>query len=565
MGLVLIDNQTGEPTISYRGTDIKNSQDLITDALALFGQEKISPEYGLLKEQLEAVTELYGKPKELLGFSRGSVLSMNLGNDYGIDTTQLNPLISPSLLNEQSSGSNHNIFRTLNDPVSILAKGKLASNTKWKIRSILPIRDTVNPIEEHYLKQFLSNDTPRRSSVEEILLNRIIKQGNIAAEYTMMKEMYNNIEQKNTFTSYMRIVNPADADITTTQRVYKGSNYTEMWKQLGGSFSEEENLAINRNQIGNIRPFETTLQQRKSFSNLDELSKKQLINTANENLKNVLETQARYSVEPNTIRNNLIKENTLFGTSPEISQLLVETLNPVSNIKGLAGGFAGFEEAKLLDNLTGGLLGGTGTAVVGGGLGSINTSLASAALAGSTETLTAAALLPEIAAGSIGGLVGYESSIAIAKALKDAGANEETIKSVSEISGGGIGGASTAIVGIAGSIAAAGLTGGEIGSVLAPETAGLSIAIGAGLGATIGGLGYLGSQVISAANTLIEQIKSPSIDPYYVDENYNSMDHNSVFAFLQKQEVMRNLERQDQSMGITPEQRVEINKSSAIP
>jgi len=107
IGLVLINNDTGEVTIAYRGTDINNPTDLLTDALAFGGAETLSPEYGNVKEQLEAVTEMYGKPAELVGFSRGSVLSMNLSNEYDIPSTELNPLISPSLLLTQETGSDH--------------------------------------------------------------------------------------------------------------------------------------------------------------------------------------------------------------------------------------------------------------------------------------------------------------------------------------------------------------------------------------------------------------------------------------------------------------------------
>lgn len=558
IGLVLIDNNTGETIIAYRGTDITNPKDLITDALALFGSEKLSPEYSESQIQIEAVTERYGLPKELVGFSRGSVLSMNLGDEYKIPTTQLNPLISPSLVENQSKGSFHDIFRTKNDPVSFLAAAT-RENTNWRVRSVLPLKDTLNSWKEHNLSQLLTNDTPRRKSVEDLLNDRIVREGAKVSEYTMMKEMLSYIDNQSSFTEYMEKVNPADANLETTTRVYEGSNYTTLWKDMGGSFTPQEASSISRNEIGASRPFETSQSERKNYSNLDPSLRQEIIDTSMENMKNTLETSARFSNDSNSVRDELLKQTTLFGTDPKTSEILVESLNPVSQLKGLAGGVAGFEEAKIIDKLSGGALGNTGVATLGGALGAVNTSLASAALAGSTEALTATALLPEIVAGAAGGIAGYESSVAIAQALKDAGANQDTIQSVSSISGGAIGGATTAAVGVGVSIAAASLTGGEIGAIFAPETAGLSIALGAGVGAVIGGASYLGSKVEEAGSTLINEIKNPTINPYYAGPAPMFAPMNETLAYLNRKSALESQQQQDQAQGITPEQRVSIN------
>jgi hypothetical protein len=561
---VLIDNVTGETVISYRGTDVNNSKDLITDALALFGKERSSPEYGEVTEQLEAVERLYGTPKELIGFSRGSVLSMNLGDEFDIPTTQFNPLISPSLVKGQEEGSTHTIFRTLNDPISILARGKTA-NSKWTIRSILPLKDTISPMEEHYLKQFLSNDSPRRTSIEELLNTRIQTQGAKVSEYTMMKEMLTFVEKQASFIDYMKAVNPADANLSQTSRVYEGSNYTELWKDLGGSFSPEEAHAISQNEIGAVRAFETTRQERTSYSSLDPAQRQDVIDTAMENMQNTLETSFKFGTETNAVREEMVRQTTLAGTPPEISAMLVDALHPVSQIKGLAGGIAGFEEAALIDKLSGGALGGAGTATLGGALGAVNTSLASAALAGSAESLTAAALLPEIVAGAGGAIAGYETQQAVAQALKDAGANEETIKSVSAITGGAVGGATTAAIGVGATVGAAALTGGEFGAFLAPETAGLSVAIGLGLGAVFGAGTYVAGEAEDFGSALIESIKNPVVDPYYVGPAPMTTNFKETMDYLNKQEAADALRKQDELAGITPQQRVDMNNQASVP
>jgi hypothetical protein len=375
----------------------------------------------------------------------------------------------------------------------------------------------------------------------------------------MMNEMLNFVEKSATFNDYMRAVNPADAVIGESQRVYQGSNYTELWKDLGGTFSPEEHHAIQQNQVGSSRPFETTPAERANYALFDNVKRQNIIDNFMENMQNTLETSYRYSTNSNAVREEMVRQTTLGGTSPEISAMLVDALHPVSQIKGLAGGVAGFEEAKLLDTLSGGALGNAGTATLGGALGAVNTSLATAALAGSAETLTAAALLPEIVAGAGGAIAGYETSQAVAEALRSAGANEDTIQSVSAITGGAVGGASTAVVGLGAAATAAALAGGEIGSVLAPETAGASIAIGAALGAAIGAASYGVNKIGDAASTLVDQIRNPSVNPYYVGPAPMTNNFQDTLNYLQRQSAMSAQQQQDQSQGITPEQRVAMN------
>jgi hypothetical protein len=231
-------------------------------------------------------------------------------------------------------------------------------------------------------------------------------------------------------------------------------------------------------------------------------------------------------------------------------------------LKGLAGGYLGYKEASSINQLSGGALGNVGVAGVGGALGAVNTSLGSAALAGSAESLTAAALLPEAIAGSAGGLAAYETSQAVAKSLADRGANKDTIQSVSAISGGAVGGATAVATGVGISVATAAATGGEIGTLLAPETAGASILIGAGIGATVGAGSYVAGQASEAGSALLTSITSNKVDPYYVMPDYDSNDMNSVMGYMKKQQAMSSLQRQDEAQGITPEQRNIMNQQA---
>tara|TARA_B110000977_G_scaffold36733_2_gene49318 strand:- start:1192 stop:2838 length:1647 start_codon:yes stop_codon:yes gene_type:complete len=82
-----------------------------------------------------------------------------------------------------------------------------------------------------------------------------------------------------------------------------------------------------------------------------------------------------------------------------------------------------------------------------------------------------------------------ETTRAVHKAMKDAGADDTSATMVAGTSGGTVGGASTAVAAAVMSAGAAAVTGGEIGTAFAPETFGLSILIGAGIGAVVGAAG----------------------------------------------------------------------------
>ena len=76
-GLVLTRN--GEVKIAYRGTDFKNTRDLLTDALVLGGVEEVPflqklSQINESRAQIRSVFEKYGRmPSELLGYSNHSL------------------------------------------------------------------------------------------------------------------------------------------------------------------------------------------------------------------------------------------------------------------------------------------------------------------------------------------------------------------------------------------------------------------------------------------------------------------------------------------------------------
>jgi len=554
IGLVVLNSADGGISISYRGTDIKNPNDLLTDSLAIFGKETNGLEYSIVKEQLENVIEEYGKPQELIGFSRGSLFSMNAGNEYNIPTTELNPLISPSLLNSQKTGSFHNIFRTKGDPVSFLAKGT-TKDSKWRVRSIDPLKDTLNPIEEHSLSQLLTNNSPRRAvSIDEYLDINRRNQSKLTAEKINMKNIKSAVQENLSFTDYMEQFNRGDklTEGKFGARVYKNSNYTRLWEEAGGKFNSTEAILINDAPTGEVIPDQHTFAERKAFFNSP--NKDVLIEKQIETESNAHSLSELFSRDPDTIRKQLLTETSLTGVSPEISKLLVDALHPVNIGLGFAGSLLAGEEVAGLEKII--KLNKDAEIATTGALGGVNTSILSGALSGGGVSLAETGIYG--VAGITAGFSQYYSQKAIAEALDKTGLSGDAKEVIGLTSSSAIGGATAGATTALLSAGAAALTGAEIGTAFAPETFGLSILAGAGIGAVIGAGTFVAEESIGFGKALISSIQDTTFDPYYVVPDYNQNDMNSVMAYLDRQEASSQLQRSDEAQGITPEQRTQM-------
>jgi len=149
---------------------------------------------------------------------------------------------------------------------------------------------------------------------------------------------------------------------------------------------------------------------------------------------------------------------------------------------GVLGSIAGEKLTNTLDPDE--KLGDIGHAGVSGALGGGITAGAGATLG--AEALTASVLAPAVVGGGAGAIAGYETNKAVAKSLERAGANRDTVESISSISGGAVGGATASAVGIG----TATLIGAEVGELGGP----LGVAFGAGVGAVFG----LGAYAVDA-------------------------------------------------------------------
>jgi hypothetical protein len=476
-GLVLINEQTGEIRIAYRGTDILNPSDFLTNISSLGGLERKSPEYLILKKQIKLVKSKYSMyPEELVGFSRGSLLSMNLGNEFNIPTTQFNPLLSGPLIKSQTlnSSAEHNIIATTGDVVSGTGIYNLPEGTKWNVRTIFPKQDTFDPIEEHSLHQFDTNEVPRRMSVPDLLALRAKTSGDTVAELTTVDAVKQSISQGKSFSDHIRDFSPADINESGdfSPRIHSNSNFTEIWKEQGGTFNPSELDQINNAIPGPKPDFTTSSSDRIVFGNKDQATRTKLIEQGISTTSNAIDTLNNYK-QPVQTQNELMNQ-----------------ANPSNISKGVLSGVIASGELTGFQDISGVRLNQTETSVAGGGLAGIHAAQLSELKAG----IGAGAAGSAFAAGAVGGLTALETQRQLYNSLKESGANENTAQSISSIGAGAAGGgsaaATTALIG-------ASEAGGEAGLLLAPETAGLSIPIGIALGAVVGAASFGTSKLIN--------------------------------------------------------------------
>lgn len=146
--LVLVNPQR-QTKIAYRGTEVLNPEDVISDASILVEKEQELPQYRRAQQQLRATTLKYSQPIELIGFSLGGNRAMALSNEFKIPARVFNPYIFGKVLEQPNKLVS--VTRTVDDIVSIGFK-KIKN-----VEHINPLKDSLNGIASHTLDNFETN------------------------------------------------------------------------------------------------------------------------------------------------------------------------------------------------------------------------------------------------------------------------------------------------------------------------------------------------------------------------------------------------------------------------
>jgi hypothetical protein len=268
------------------------------------------------------------------------------------------------------------------------------------------------------------------------------------------------IRDGKSFTEFLSEFSPVDVAGGLSSRIYEGSNFTNWWKELGGSFNQTEVQHLVTTPKGSTTKTGTTAQHRAEFGKLSPAEQDAQITEKTDLHMKALERFNDFQSGQNQIQE--IIEPTLaeksYGT-------ITEQLSGASVASGFIGSYVGGKIVEKLDPQQKLKVQGDEavSGFLGGGIGAV---------------LAGGAILPSAIAGSAGLLAGAETT----RALQRAGVS----KTGSATIGGAVGGATAGVVTAGVSAGALALSGAEVGSAFAPETFGLSIAIGAGIGALAG-------------------------------------------------------------------------------
>ena len=162
-------SKNGKGRLAFRDTNPRKMKDIMTDFKIVSGGVKTTQHYKNLKKLSKEALKKFKKKLDISGYSLGGAMSYKIGQELGIPSLSLNPLIAQNVVSElgphnitkkNAEGygagidAKHKILRTLDDPVSLLLTySKIPANTR--IDTIKGDLTNVNPVESHYLKNFI--------------------------------------------------------------------------------------------------------------------------------------------------------------------------------------------------------------------------------------------------------------------------------------------------------------------------------------------------------------------------------------------------------------------------
>jgi hypothetical protein len=431
---------------------------------------------------------------EVRGFSLGGSTAMDICLDYNINGILYDPPINLRhiLRNSLASGERSNTIEIVRNPENVIS----GSGTMFRNVSMFPQYEvTVVPtgssglLESHRL---VPNFT--RNQVEDFHSSAVELQrrGTLKAQAETMIDMKKAMNANESFTEFMRELSPVDViGDRLSARVNRNSALFRMWEQLGGTLTEGETQHINTAKTSG-EPTEIIV-----GDDIFDLIESNRFEEAERVSQSIFESGVS-SMEGTEIANNPAVKASMFET-------LAEQAHPTALGVGLFGAILGGEISNLID--PSGTMGRNDRigvdehSALSGGLGAFGTELS---MAGMSGTALGAEALPVLAAGALGAIAGTETQVGVYNALDRAGANTDTKESISDAVGGGVGGAVFSATSIAGAVA--------MGSVaLAPETFGLSIVVGAGVGFFFG----IGAWAVSKMSHNETKKQAPPPPPIY--------------------------------------------------
>ena len=238
-GLVLKNNETGKVKVAYRGTDMANAHDIITDAgLGVGVPSRQVKQMNQARNQMDAVIAKHGLPEETTGFSLGGAKAIRMGEEFGIPSTTFNPFITAKEVFGGRPKQAHNIYRTTEDFATL---GLTVANDGFNVNSIDPLKKSINPIEAHMLDNFIDM-SERRPAAHHDLAEGTMNAGYDAGEHKMINDTHNAVQRGDSFSDHASSVHDSDV---FTDKPAQFDKMVKLWKESGGKITPEEQGIID--------------------------------------------------------------------------------------------------------------------------------------------------------------------------------------------------------------------------------------------------------------------------------------------------------------------------------
>ena len=569
-GLV-VKRPNGNIELAFRGTMLTpkpDLEDLTTDLSIASDSEGTDPQFIKAREMLNNAKLKYGTVDHITGYSKGGAIGLHLAQRENIPSTTFNTFIGQRLARGNTNTTEkHNIIRTTEDPVSVgLAFTKNSNLENWNVKTIKTRAKYQSNIpgkssyEAHRLENFTELLPPAEREALETEVVRKLKNVSKKQAQTVTVKRIQELKSQNeglTFSDNIwdlqkrtDIVFTGDNDIGGTEenpilrgnRHFTGDPQTQVWKALGGEFTEKEASIINQNhelKLGRMPSMPPTSPSptfhrdklKVNFEEYENLPDNHYLKETSQNILKPNEIRDIASKTPDELQEhneNLLQEQA--NHQEDMAEIqapkeqvvgiseVARAFNPVHLGIGYAIG-SGTNEAldlipgfksqnKYLQEVEAGSIGAGLTsgfqAALGGGLRKVGATTAAGLLGESAITsFGASALAPEALAGAAGYIAGEEGSKLIKQGIQKLGGGETAQEAGSDIGGGFVGGLAGGLTAFGTAVAADALFGTELGTVFGPE----GTVVGGLIGAGVGTLAFGGSEAIKGVKAGFSALK----------------------------------------------------------
>lgn len=484
-GIMLKDNETGKYTLALRGMRPTDPRDVLNASLQT---TRANESLSMANNMIDKVLAQGGEIEHITGFSLGGADALTISMERGMDATIFDPPINPSHIwtNSTATRPNSGNIEIIRNPENFISIGSSLRNVslspQYKV-SVVPVGKSGIFANHELLPNFIQTQLDSA----EMTARNMVNVANKFAQHETLFDMKDAMNNNKSFTEFYRELNsrggePSGIDVDVGgvfnklgDRVNENATIVKLWRKVGGNFNPDELAHLNR--------------ATRSPYTQDVVAEDDILNHIKNNELDVARNKAveRFTNAMNSVNSDEVLSHPAVKSS--VNNHILNAVHPVNMATGIIGALAGEKAMSYIDpsgsfgqyNETGIL---EHTAVSGSITGAFSDILMNGLSGGSG--LFSDSVLGLSASAGVGAVAGEATRYGVDRGLDELGANTDTKESLSNLSGGLVGGATASLSGDALAIATASLTGAEVGELAGPA----GVLVGAGIGAIFGVSAY---------------------------------------------------------------------------